>query len=66
MHDRVRGVDRADDLHPDPAQLGDVRGVDRQPHRLAVHDGVERTAKCDVNANLPAAQLHDQSAVQHE
>ena len=54
------------DLHADAAQLGKVRGVDRQAHRFAVDDGVERAAEGDVGTNLPRAELHRQAAVQHE
>ena len=66
MRDRLRGFDRVLDLHADPSELRQVRGVDRQADGLAVHDGVERAAERDVGADLTRADFHREPSVQHE
>ena len=53
-------------VHAGAAQLGQMRGVQRQADRFAVDDRVERAAERDIGAKLPRAELHGEAAVQHE
>src|SRR5207249_8414366 len=64
--DYLRGFNRALDLHPGAPQFGQMRRVDWQPRRLAVHDGVKRAAKRHVGSYLPRADLYRKSTAQHE
>ena len=66
MRDRVGRLDGVLDLHPDTAQLGQVRAVDRQAHRFAVDNRVERAAEGDVGANRPRRRSHRDASMQHE